>query len=373
MPDHPPTPGETPDGSADLSDLWVSSGRAGGGDAAGEAGGKAVESGAGDVKARGEAWNEAAAADVPTESPAGDQAAEPLDVPSEVSAGATATPPAVEAPGEAVSAVVVPSTADELTGGEPTAESASAAAAAATLPLEPPTAEPISVPVAPDAEAVAVEAISLPAAEPAMKEPAALPRAIVTAAPPSPEGVGATASPEAEARREFLKKALAVMAGGVAVGVPVAIAVRAFTDPLGGTAAAVAGFLPITTLDALKDEGRPYSFPVVADKTDAWNKYRNVRVGAVYLIRHDKDVAAFTAVCPHAGCFVDVAAPGGPEMFRCPCHRSSFAADGSVVPGSVSPRGLDRLDVDPEALKRGEVRVRFQNFVAGTADKVPVG
>src|SRR5205823_6607068 len=121
------------------------------------------------------------------------------------------------------------------------------------------------------------------------------------------ESPAAPESPEAEARREFLKKALAVLAGGVAVGVPTAIAVRAFTDPLGGKGAAAAEFLPVATVDALKDEGRPYSFPVVADKTDAWNTYRNVRVGAVYLIRHDKDVTAFNAVCPHAGCFIDVA------------------------------------------------------------------
>jgi Rieske Fe-S protein len=84
-------------------------------------------------------------------------------------------------------------------------------------------------------------------------------------------------------------------------------------------------------------------------------------------------VTAFNVVCPHAGCFVDVAPAGSDVTFVCPCHRSSFLADGSFTPGSVTPRGLDRLEVDREALASGEVRVRFQNFQAGTPEKVPVG
>jgi Rieske Fe-S protein len=100
---------------------------------------------------------------------------------------------------------------------------------------------------------------------------------------------------------------------------------------------------------------------------------RNVPVGAVYLVRQGNSVTAFNVVCPHAGCFVDVAPAGSDATFACPCHRSTFRADGSLVPGSVSPRGLDRLDVDREALAAGEVRVKFQNFEAGRPDKKTVG
>jgi Rieske Fe-S protein len=81
-------------------------------------------------------------------------------------------------------------------------------------------------------------------------------------------------------------------------------------------------------------------------------------------------VVAWNVVCPHAGCFVDVAPDG--RSFRCPCHNSGFNADGSLAPGSVSPRPMDELEVDQAALKEGFVRVRFQNFLAGVHDKKPV-
>ena len=47
-------------------------------------------------------------------------------------------------------------------------------------------------------------------------------------------------------------------------------------------------------------------------------------------------------------------------------------AYGSLMPGAVSPRPMDRLEVDPAALRQGVVRVKFQNFVAGTGDQIPV-
>lgn len=172
-------------------------------------------------------------------------------------------------------------------------------------------------------------------------------------------------------RRAFVKKSLAVLAGTAVVIVPVGAGLMVATDPL-RRKGDEAEFIQITTLDALPADGTPQKFQVVADRTDAWNKYRNVPVGAVYVRRLDNGtVQAFNVVCPHAGCFVDVAADG--KSFLCPCHNSYFAPDGSVVPGrSVSPRGLDELAVDPEALKQGAVKVKFQNFQAGTHDKVPL-
>lgn len=175
-------------------------------------------------------------------------------------------------------------------------------------------------------------------------------------------------------RREFLKKVLAISAGTVAIGVPVAAGVRVFLDPLtrkgegdGGTVVNVA------PLDAVPPDGVPRRFQVVADKTDAWNHYLNVPIGAVYLVRHadrPQEVTAFNVVCPHAGCAVEARADG---TFACPCHRSTFRADGSLVPGSVSPRGLDQLKVDPAAVAKGDIKIRFQNFMAGTAERIPVG
>ena len=182
--------------------------------------------------------------------------------------------------------------------------------------------------------------------------------------------------PPEPTRRGFLKKLLAVVVGTVVVAVPAAAALMVFLDPLrrkkGGAAAAE--FVPITPLEALPADGSPRRFQVIADRADAWNKYRNVPLGAVYLKRapggsadaagDGQGVVAFNALCPHAGCFVDVDADG--RSFRCPCHNSGFNPDGSLKAGSVSPRPLDTLEVDPAALARGLVAVKFQNFAAGT-------
>lgn len=416
--------------SAELSDLWVSSGREGDERAAVS---EPVETQGLGLLAADAAPAEETWADL---TPAGAPAAESFDA-----GGAQDTPPIdtaiapaaavsdagvewAESPAEsadteaapadvvaepALTVIVDPATAIDPESGEPVpaaspAEVAAVAAAAEPFePAEPATAaESVVVglpaphaavsavtPVAewPAAESTVVGprliepavAVSTPRDQPSTEpSPAVAARRTVAAPvvrPPAAAEVPAAAEPAGGPadRREFLKKALAVVAGGVAVGVPTAIAVRAFVTPLGGSGAGEAAFLPITTIDAVKDDGRPHSFPVITDKTDAWNKYRNVRVGAVYLIRRGTAVTAFNAVCPHAGCFVDEAPAGRPHAFECPCHRSWFNADGSLVPGGVSPRGLDQLEVDKDALGRGEVRVKFQNFAAGSEEKIPVG
>lgn len=179
-------------------------------------------------------------------------------------------------------------------------------------------------------------------------------------------------------RRGFLKKFLAMVIGGVAVAVPAAAGLLVFVDPVRRKRGGTAEFIPVTPLDAVPADGTPLRFQVIADRTDAWTKYRSVPLGAVYVKRTTGEnspggtasVEAYNAVCPHAGCFVDVAPDG--RSFHCPCHNSGFAADGALKPGAVSPRPMDRLEIDPEALKQGTVRVKFQNFVAGTHDKIPV-
>jgi menaquinol-cytochrome c reductase iron-sulfur subunit len=170
-------------------------------------------------------------------------------------------------------------------------------------------------------------------------------------------------------RRGFIRRALALLLGGIAALVPVSVAVRVLTDPLRRKSSAN-GLIRVASLDSLPADGVPRKFPVLASKTDAWNKFANAPVGAVYLRRTEKDgVKALNVVCPHAGCFVDYAAEQ--DQFICPCHKSSFKADGAIAnPGSPSPRGLDSLTV--EVRDDGGVWVQFQNFQAGRPDKVPV-
>lgn len=179
-------------------------------------------------------------------------------------------------------------------------------------------------------------------------------------------------------RRGFLRKFLAMVIGSIAIAVPAAAGLLVFIDPVRRKRGGGAEFIPVTPLDAVPVDGTPLRFQVIADRTDAWTKYTGVPLGAVYVKRATGEnaradaasVEAYNALCPHAGCFVDVAPDG--KSFHCPCHNSGFTPDGALKPGAVSPRPMDRLEIDHEALKKGTVRVKFQNFVAGTHEKIPV-
>ena len=156
---------------------------------------------------------------------------------------------------------------------------------------------------------------------------------------------------------------------GVTGLVPGIAGLLVFLDPLRRNAAAGAA-LKVASLDALPADGVPRKFPVLSSKTDAWNKFKDVPVGAVYLRRTgDGKVEALNVVCPHAGCFVDFSKDRG--GFLCPCHNSSFGVDGKIAdPKSPSPRALDALPV--EVREDGTIWVAFQNFQGGRADRVPI-
>ncbi len=173
--------------------------------------------------------------------------------------------------------------------------------------------------------------------------------------PPSPD------------RREFCKQACCVAIGGVVGLAPVAAGLPVILDPLRRSVRAN-GAIRVTTLESLPNDSVPRKFAVIADRSDAWNKFPQVPVGAVYLRRTSETaVQAINVVCPHAGCFVDYI----PERkgYLCPCHNSTFGLDGQVSdPKSPSPRGLDDLRV--EIRTGGEVWVEFKNFIPGHAEKV---
>ncbi len=168
-------------------------------------------------------------------------------------------------------------------------------------------------------------------------------------------------------RRGFLKKAAGAIIGALAGLVPAAAGLMVLLDPLRRKSAASAA-IRVTTLEALPKDGVPRKFPVLATREDAWNKFPNVPIGAVYLRRTSDDkLEAFNVVCPHAGCFVDFLPDKG--SFLCPCHNSTFAVDGKVNAGSPSPRGLDTLPVE---VREEQIWVVFQNFKAGEKEKMPV-
>ncbi len=169
-------------------------------------------------------------------------------------------------------------------------------------------------------------------------------------------------------RRNFVKEALAGVIGLIAVVIPGLAGLAVMLDPLRRKAAGTLN-LRVAALASLPEDGTPVKVPVIADKTDAWNKFSQIPIGAIYLRRKGKDaVEALNVVCPHAGCFVTYQKDR--KDYLCPCHDSRFALDGSISSkDSPSPRGLDALQAE---VREGQVWVKFQNFHAGKKEKVPV-
>jgi quinol---cytochrome c reductase iron-sulfur subunit, bacillus type len=176
-------------------------------------------------------------------------------------------------------------------------------------------------------------------------------------------------------RRNFFTRASAVILGGIAAVFPFAVGLFTFADPLRRRANGEGdGFIRIASLSAVPDDGVPQQFPVVADRVDAWNRLPNEAIGVVYLVRKSGQEAptAFNAICPHAGCFVTHSATR--NLFQCPCHNSSFALDGSIIQPSPSPRVMDKLECTIREAGAGkEVWVKFQNYLAGRQDQIPIG
>lgn len=180
-------------------------------------------------------------------------------------------------------------------------------------------------------------------------------------------------APAEAPRRNWLVAALAAIIGGIVGIFPLGAGMLVFLDPVLRQRAKGEGkegqrpSRRVSTLGALPSDGTPVQVPVIADLTDSWNREPNQPVGGVYLIRKGDEVTCFNAICPHAGCFVAYSAER--DAFRCPCHNSTFALDGSRVQPSPSPRDMDTLAVDPDKLKQGEVWVEFVNFYPGKEHK----
>jgi len=175
--------------------------------------------------------------------------------------------------------------------------------------------------------------------------------------------------PAGEQRRGFLAELIAWICGGVALLVPVAAGMVAFLNPLrqksqGG------GFIKLATLATLPEDGVPQRFPVVAERTDAWNRFPNEPIGAVWLRRTAANaVEALQVVCPHAGCSIVYDDAEGEGKFFCPCHAATFGLGGErLEKTSPSPRDMDTLET--EIRNNTEVWVKFQNFRTGTPKKI---
>jgi menaquinol-cytochrome c reductase iron-sulfur subunit len=175
-------------------------------------------------------------------------------------------------------------------------------------------------------------------------------------------------SGDGENRRGFVAIAAGTI-GAIVGAVPLLAGLRVFVDPLTRDESDTNSDekIRITSLDAMPEIGKAYRFPVVTVREDKWNTYEAAPIGAVFLRRvegREKPVA-FTSVCPHLGCSVDIKG----DQFKCPCHNSSWTIDGERInPESCpSPRDLDALEVE---MKGNEVFVAYKRFRGGIAEQI---
>lgn len=176
--------------------------------------------------------------------------------------------------------------------------------------------------------------------------------------------------PESTPRRRFFKQFLTGLLTAIAGLVPALAGLAVIFDPLKRRGTGPGAALLVTRLPSLPPDGVPRRFRIFSDRVDAWNTYKNIPVGAVFLRRtKENEVSALNAACPHAGCSVSFAGDKG--HFLCPCHDSSFSVEGTIDnPSSPSPRALDRLEV--EIRNENEVWVKFRNYQPGHKEQLPV-
>jgi menaquinol-cytochrome c reductase iron-sulfur subunit len=182
---------------------------------------------------------------------------------------------------------------------------------------------------------------------------------------PSPAPVAAGAP--APQRRSFLVGLAAGVIGAIVTIVPTIPSLGFLLHPLvkKKRAGSGDGFVPVTTLEAIPEDGSPRAFPVQMDIYDAWNKIPNRQVGAVFLSK-DKEgkIKCFSCVCPHLGCTINYEDKA--KLFVCPCHASSFTLDGERE-NQIPPRSMDPLEV--RVTGKDEVEVKYQAFRAGTSER----
>lgn len=186
-------------------------------------------------------------------------------------------------------------------------------------------------------------------------------------------------------RRNMLVEILTGFLSFIIVAVPSTIGGLFFLDPLlrgkksgadGEETGGLAGFIKLSvTADSIPADGTPVAVSVRTDQDDAWNRFKDVPVGSVWLRKNDAgDIVVFNSVCPHLGCSVDYRR--GENDFFCPCHTSCFTLDGKQT-NDIPPRGMDTLEIatatDGQPAEDGsELWVKFQNFRRATSEKIVI-
>jgi Rieske Fe-S protein len=182
-----------------------------------------------------------------------------------------------------------------------------------------------------------------------------------------------------EERRSFLRWAIYGLSAlfSAILGIP---ALFYLADPR-NRPAAQRGYRTVqgVKFSELRD-GEPLQGVLRDIRRDAWTLHPNDVIGRVWVVKRGNDLKAYTTICPHLGCSINLDPPGPNRGFTCPCHGGKFHLDGSLdvnVPQNPAPRGMDDLACrrerdpsDPDPNNRNLIQVIYQNFKQGEHEKM---
>jgi menaquinol-cytochrome c reductase iron-sulfur subunit len=110
---------------------------------------------------------------------------------------------------------------------------------------------------------------------------------------------------------------------------------------------------------------RPTQLEYKQTVKEGW-RTTTVHKGVWAVRREDGEVTVFSPICTHLGCGFSWDAAD--RKFKCPCHGSVFAPDGTVL-GGPAPRPLDQL---PAKVENGRLLVMYKEFKAGLPKRVEI-
>jgi len=129
----------------------------------------------------------------------------------------------------------------------------------------------------------------------------------------------------------------------------------------------------------------PFLARVIGNHRDAWLQHHDEVQGRVWVVRrseataapHQAKIEAFTSLCPHLGCALQISPAR--DQFICPCHKGAFDLSGQPVPSeklgykNPAPRAMDTVDcrvVQDAVTKEWWVEVQYGPFTQALGAKV---
>jgi menaquinol-cytochrome c reductase iron-sulfur subunit len=149
-------------------------------------------------------------------------------------------------------------------------------------------------------------------------------------------------SAQKTSRRAFYRTLIQLLSGAMAAIIAAPAAAYLLLKPKSAGAEDLVEVADLAELPL----GTPQEVVYYRTRIDGWRRSREKATAWVVKTAEEKAIA-FSPTCPHLGCVYHwegdrTGEDGQPtQSFVCPCHASSFSAQGEVL-GGPAPRPLDR-------------------------------